>query len=115
MKAEPNGIGLQKELDDADKELESIANGTYEAPVILHSVITIGLRSTTPEKQEMLEPEMINAALSLLTPDQRLVAQRQIDVYARDGSYPTNEEVVIQLQREGTKIFLADLTRESLT
>jgi len=45
MKAEPNGIGLQKELDDADKELESIANGTYEAPVILHSIITIGLRS----------------------------------------------------------------------
>ena len=50
MKAEPDGIGLQEELESADKELEAIANGTYEAPVILHSVITIGLRSTTSEK-----------------------------------------------------------------
>jgi len=123
IEAEPDCPVLQGELKYADRKLEAIANGTYEAiangtyevPVILHSVITIGLRSNTPEKQEMLEPEMINAALSLLTPDQRLVAQRQLDAYAKDGSYPTNAEVVIQLQREGTKIFLADLTRESLT
>jgi len=112
---EPDCPVLQGELEYADGKLEAIANGTHKRAVILHSVITIGLRSTTSEKQEMLEPEMINAALSLLTPDQRLVAQRQIEAYAKDGSYPTNEEVVIQLQREGTKIFLADLTRESLT
>jgi len=62
----------------------------------------------------MLTIEMISAALSQLNPMQRLVAEKQIEAYAKDGSYPTHEDVVIQLQKEGIKIFLADLTREDL-
>ena len=38
---EPNGIGLQAELEAADSELAAIANGTYQAPVILHCSFTI--------------------------------------------------------------------------
>jgi len=57
----------------------------------------------------MLESEMISAALSLLTPSQRLVAQRQIEAYVEDRSYPTTEEVVKQLQSEGVEITPEDL------
>jgi len=61
----------------------------------------------------MLTTEMISAALSLLTPLQRLVAEKQIDAYVKDGSYPTHKEVVAQLQSEGVRIFLIDLAMES--
>jgi len=53
--------------------------------------------------------EQIEAALSLLTPRQRLVAQRQFKAYA-EGSCPTTEEVVSQLQKEGFVITLEDLS-----
>jgi hypothetical protein len=62
----------------------------------------------------MLNLEMISAALSQLTPMQRLVAEKQIEAYAKNGSYLTHEDVVIQLQKEGIKIFLADMTSEDL-
>jgi len=56
LQEEPLGKGLQEEVDYAEEQLQAIAEGVYEEPVILHGTFTIGLadRQDSVDDQEML-------------------------------------------------------------
>jgi len=62
-----------------------------------------------PQAERKVVQESLGAALSLLTPKQRLVAQWQLDAYAKDKSLPTNEDAVRHLQAAGFLITAEDL------